>query len=242
MVPQRIPTKQDRTFMHLYVFAITSFGQKGAGLEHCKCWKHWLCHKSVFSAKSMREVTENQLMGFWPIHMFNIRIALEGDMKPLDVFALHWSTNQCLFKGYQHHQEAHSLTYLIHQRLEGRKLSSSLPRTGWVSAPSLQRPHGTPGTDYRSVRLSLEILMSVIGQKLKGNQWRYAHLPPVGILSVDDLKNVAFLEGHPGLSARDQVVIGRVVIKVRAHVHLWRTQAQWTQMTRKVERLKLGTR
>lgn len=47
-----------------------------------------------------------------------------------------------------------------------------------------------------------------------------AHLPPVGILSVDDLKDVASAEGHPRLSTRDQVVVGGVVVEVRPHVHL----------------------
>lgn len=60
-------------------------------------------------------------------------------------------------------------------------------------------------------------------QTHKGNNERTAHLPPVGILSVYNLKDVAFLEGHPSLSARDQVVVGRVVVKVRPHVDLWWT-------------------
>ena len=46
------------------------------------------------------------------------------------------------------------------------------------------------------------------------------HLPPVGVLSVDDLKNIPTLEGKPRLPARDQAVIGRVVVKVRLHVYL----------------------
>lgn len=52
--------------------------------------------------------------------------------------------------------------------------------------------------------------------------WRgsRADLPPVGIFSVDDLEDVAPLENHPGLPARDQVVAGGVVVKVRPHVHL----------------------
>lgn len=54
-----------------------------------------------------------------------------------------------------------------------------------------------------------------------------AHLPPVGILSVDNLKDVAFLEGHARLSTRDQVVIGWVVVKVRSHVHLLGTRARF---------------
>lgn len=58
-------------------------------------------------------------------------------------------------------------------------------------------------------------------------RWRKAHLPPVGILSVDNLKNVTFLEGHPRLSARGQVVTCWAVVEVWPHVHLWRTHAQF---------------
>lgn len=47
-----------------------------------------------------------------------------------------------------------------------------------------------------------------------------SHLPPVGIFSVDNLKDVASLENHAGLPARDQVVAGRVVVKVGPHVDL----------------------
>lgn len=47
-----------------------------------------------------------------------------------------------------------------------------------------------------------------------------ADLPPVGIFSVDDLEDVAPLEGHSRLPARDQVITGRVVVKVGPHVHL----------------------
>lgn len=54
-----------------------------------------------------------------------------------------------------------------------------------------------------------------------------AHLPPVGVLSVDNLKDVTFLEGHPCLSTWDQVVIVWVVVKVWPHVHLLQAQTQF---------------
>jgi hypothetical protein len=46
------------------------------------------------------------------------------------------------------------------------------------------------------------------------------HLPPVGVLSVDNLKEVPPLEANPRLSTWDQMVIGWIVVKVWLHVHL----------------------
>jgi len=48
----------------------------------------------------------------------------------------------------------------------------------------------------------------------------HAALPPVGVLLVDDLDDVACLELQPRLLARDEVVLGGVVVELRPHVHL----------------------
>lgn len=47
-----------------------------------------------------------------------------------------------------------------------------------------------------------------------------AHLPPVGIFPVDDLKDVTFLEGYSRLPTGNQVVVGGIVVKVWPHVYL----------------------
>ena len=48
----------------------------------------------------------------------------------------------------------------------------------------------------------------------------HAALPPVGVLLVDDLDDVIRLELQPCLLARDEVVLGGVIVELRPHVHL----------------------
>lgn len=69
-------------------------------------------------------------------------------------------------------------------------------------------------------------LWDFLGGAFRVNKQLRAHLPPVEILPVDNLQDVAFLERYPSLSTWDQVVVGRVVVKVRPHVHLRDTHAQ----------------
>lgn len=48
----------------------------------------------------------------------------------------------------------------------------------------------------------------------------HSALPPVGVLLVDDVDDVSGLELEAGLFARDEVVLGRVVIELSPHVRL----------------------
>lgn len=57
-------------------------------------------------------------------------------------------------------------------------------------------------------------------------------LPPVGILLVDDLDDVTGLELQARLFARDEVILGGVVVELRPHVHL--------QIKQNVTRLLFG--
>lgn len=47
-----------------------------------------------------------------------------------------------------------------------------------------------------------------------------AHLPPVGVLLVDDMKYVSFGEGQPRLFTGDQVVRGRIIAEVWLQINL----------------------
>lgn len=47
-----------------------------------------------------------------------------------------------------------------------------------------------------------------------------SYLPPVQVLSVDYLENVAAPEGKPRLSARNQIVIGWIVVEMWLHIYL----------------------
>lgn len=49
----------------------------------------------------------------------------------------------------------------------------------------------------------------------------HSALPPVGILLVDDLNDVACLKFEAGLLAGDEVVHVGVIVKLGPHVHLW---------------------
>lgn len=52
----------------------------------------------------------------------------------------------------------------------------------------------------------------------------HSALPPVWVLLVDDVDDVARLELQTGLFARNEVVRGRVVVELSPHVHLQITQ------------------
>lgn len=69
-------------------------------------------------------------------------------------------------------------------------------------------------------QLSLIIPVTVNHRHLEEINEGNLYLPPVGILSVDNLKDVAFFEGHARLATGDQVIIGRIVVKVWPHIHL----------------------
>lgn len=53
-----------------------------------------------------------------------------------------------------------------------------------------------------------------------GSAALHSALPPVGILLVDDLDDVTGLELQARLFARDEVILGGVVVELRPHVHL----------------------
>ena len=46
------------------------------------------------------------------------------------------------------------------------------------------------------------------------------YLPPVRVLSVDNVQNISFREGQASLLTGDQVVCGWAVVKVGFQVHL----------------------
>lgn len=48
----------------------------------------------------------------------------------------------------------------------------------------------------------------------------HSALPPVGILLVDDLNDVTGLKLEAGFFAWDEVILGRVVVKLGPHIHL----------------------
>lgn len=48
----------------------------------------------------------------------------------------------------------------------------------------------------------------------------HSALPPVGILLVDDLDDVTGLELQARLFARDEVILGGVIVELSPHVHL----------------------
>jgi len=45
-------------------------------------------------------------------------------------------------------------------------------------------------------------------------------LPPVWIFLIDDMNDVTRLEFQSGFFARDQVIFGRVIVKLCSHIHL----------------------
>lgn len=65
-----------------------------------------------------------------------------------------------------------------------------------------------------------------------GSAALHSALPPVGILLVDDLDDVTGLELQARLFARDEVILGGVVVELRPHVHL--------QIKQNVTRLLFG--
>jgi hypothetical protein len=50
----------------------------------------------------------------------------------------------------------------------------------------------------------------------------YQYLPPVRVVLVDDLQDISLVKLQTGLLAGDQVIVPRIVVKVRLHEYLAR--------------------
>lgn len=73
----------------------------------------------------------------------------------------------------------------------------------------------------RFTRKHLNVLLSHVGNvKLSGFPVACTHLPPVGVILVEDLQDFAAVEPKASLLAGDQIVVSGIVIEVAFHIRL----------------------